>query len=79
MEGISRNGRRFRVHREFECSRLEQAMLAAAYRRVLPNDRLKLVERDSTTIDRCNGESQPAVHQDAGLSLGYATAMGGPS
>ena len=79
MEGISRNGRSFRVHREFECSRLEQAMLAAAYRKILPTDRLKLVERNSTTIDRCNGEGQPAVDKDANLSLFCATAMGGPS
>ena len=79
MEERRRNGSRFRVHREFECSRLEQAMLAAAYCRILPNDRLRLVERDSTRIDRCIGESQPAVHQDASLSVCYATAMGGPS
>ena len=77
MEERSRNGRRFRVHREFECSRLEQAMLAAAYRRILPNDRLKLVERNSTTSDRCNGEDQPAVPKDTNLSPCYATAMGG--
>ena len=79
MEEKSRNGRRFRVHREFECSRLEQAMLAAAYRRILPNDRLKLVERNNTTIDRCDGEDQPAVHKGTDLSICYATAMGGPS
>ena len=79
MEESSRNGRRFRVHREFECSRLEQAMLAAAYRKILPNDCLKLVERYSTTIDRCNGEGQPVVDKDANLSLFCATAMGGPS
>ena len=42
MEGRSqRNGRTIRVQREFECSRLEQAMLAEAYRRVLPNDRVR--------------------------------------
>jgi hypothetical protein len=54
-------------------------MLAAAYRKILPTDRLKLVERNSTTIDRCNGEGQPGVDKDASLSLFCATAMGGPS
>ena len=79
MEGRRRNGRRFRVHREFECSRLEQAMLAEAYRRILPNDRLKLVERNDTTIDRCADEGQPALNQDTNSSRCYTTAMGGPS
>ena len=79
MGGKSQNGRRFQVHREFECSRLEQAMLAAAYRRVLPNDRLRLVERKSTTIDHCIGQGQPAVHKDTNLSHHYAAAMGGLS
>ena len=79
MEGDIRNGRRLRVHREFECSRLEQAMLAAAYRRILPNGRLRLVERKDTTFDRCYGEGQPAVHEDTELSHYYAPAMGGLS
>ena len=79
MGGKSQNGRRFQVHREFECSRLEQAMLAAAYRRVLPNDRLMIVERKSTTINHCVGQGLHAVHKDENLSHYYASAIGGPS
>lgn len=59
MEGRSPSKtRRFRVHREFECSRIEQAVLAAAYRKVLPDEHLNLVERNSDAIDRCNGDVQ---------------------
>ena len=79
MEERSRNGGILLIHREFECSRLEQAMLAAAYRRILPSDRLKLVEGKNTTIARSNGEGRPAVHEDTDSSRHYATAMGGLS
>ena len=80
MEGRSqRNGKRIRVHREFECSRLEQAMLAEAYRKILPNDRLKFVELNYTPIVRCNSEGQAALHDDTNLTLNYVTAVGGPS
>ena len=77
MEERSRNGGRLLVHREFECSRLEQAMLAAAYRRILPSDRLKLVEGKNTTIAGSNGEGQLTVQKDTDSSRHYATAMGG--
>jgi hypothetical protein len=79
MEGNIRNGRRIRVHREFECSRLEQAMLAAAYRRIMPNDRLQLVERKNTTIGRRMDIGQPAVHKGTNSSLYCTTATGGLS
>ena len=79
MEERSRNGGKVLVHREFECSRLEQAKLAAAYRRILPDDRLKLVERESSSVDRCNGEGHPALYEDTDSSHQYATAMGGLS
>ena len=80
MEGRSqRNGKRIRVHREFECSRLEQAMLAEAYRKILPKDRLKFVERTDSPIDHCISEGQPALHDDMNLTFNCATAMGGPS
>lgn len=37
MEGKKRKGQReLRVERDFECSRLERDLLAAAYERVLP-------------------------------------------
>ena len=78
MEGRSqRNGKRIRVHREFECSRLEQAMLAEAYRKILPNDRLKLIERANDTI--AHSKDQSVLHDDTNLIPNYATAMGGPS
>jgi hypothetical protein len=54
-------------------------MLAAAYHRILPNDRWKLVERSSPTLDRCNDEDQTAADKDTDLSAYYATAMGGLS
>jgi hypothetical protein len=79
MEGRSqRNGRTIRVQREFECSRLEQAMLAEAYRRVLPNDRVRLVERPNGTVDSCQHESLSGWQDDTHLSRDYVTAMGGP-
>ena len=78
MEGRSRrNGRRIRVHREFECSRIEQAMLAEAYRKILPTDRLKLVERANNTI--AHSKDHSVLHDDTNLTPKYATAMGGPS
>lgn len=80
MEGGSRSGRRIRVYRKFECSRLEQTVLAEAYRRILPNERLKLVERSNATAgEGCNGVGRAAVPQDTDLSADYVTAMGGPS
>jgi hypothetical protein len=78
MEGRSqRNKERFQVHREFESSRIEQAMLAEAYRRILPDNCLNLVERNNTLLDRCNGESQPALQELTKLRPNYVTAIGG--
>ena len=78
MEGRSqRNQKRFQVHREFESSRIEQAMLAEAYRRILPDNCLNLVERNNTSIDRCNGESQPVLQDGTNLLPNYVTAIGG--
>ena len=80
MEGRShRNGKRIRVQRQFECSRLEQAMLVEAYRRILPNGRLIFVERTNDTIDHAGSKVRPVVHDDTDLSHHYATAIGGPS
>jgi hypothetical protein len=78
MEGRSpRKTRRFRVHREFECSRIEQAVLAAAYRKVLPDERLSLVERDGDAIARCNGDGQPDSQRDTNSVPRYVSAIGG--
>ncbi len=79
MEGRSqRNGRTIRVQREFECSRLEQAMLAEAYRRILPNDRLRLVERPNGTVHSCQHESLPGWQDATHSSLDHVAATGGP-
>ena len=78
MEGTSQGSKeRFRVHRKFECSRIEHAMLAEAYRRILPDNCLNLVERNNTAIDRCNGESQPVLQEGTNLQPNYVTAMEG--
>jgi|COG998Drversion2_1049125.scaffolds.fasta_scaffold293434_2 hypothetical protein len=78
MEGTSPGRkRRFRVHREFECSRIEQAMLAAAYRRILPDERLRFVQRNGDPIDGCSGDSQPASQANTDSILDYVSATGG--
>ena len=79
MEGRSqRNGRRVRIQRKFECSRLEQAMLAEAYRRILPCDCVRLVEHSSGTIHSCQHESLPGRQDGTHSSLDYVAAIGGP-
>ena len=66
MEGRSTDReRRFKVHRMFESSRIEQAMLAAAYRRILPEDRLRFAERHSDAIDCRQGDCQLAPQVNA--------------
>ena len=78
MEGRSPKRKwKIRVDREFECSRIEQAMLAEAYRRILPDHRLSLVERNSHTIDGCNGDGQPVSQGDTNSTPHYVSAMGG--
>jgi hypothetical protein len=78
MEGTSPGKkRRFRIHREFECSRIEQAMLAAAYRRVLPEDRLSFAESNRDPIDRCQEASQPASQDNTDSPPTYVSARGG--
>lgn len=80
MEGRSqRSGRRVRIQRKFECSRVEQSMLAEAYRRILPYDRLRLVERTNGTLHSCPYEGLPGRQDDTHSPLDYVTAMGGPS
>ena len=78
MEGISQVSKgRYRVYRKFECSRIEHAMLAEAYRRILPDNCLSLVERNSTAINRCNGESKSVLQEVTKLRPNYVTAIGG--
>ena len=72
-----RKKERYRVHRKFECSRIEHAMLAEAYRRILPDSRLSFVERNKTTIDRCNAEGQPVLQEGENLLPNYVAAIGG--
>ncbi len=77
MEGNSENGRAFRVHREFECSRFEQAMLAKAYRRILPSDHLKLL--GSIAADCDASEGQCVLHGDTDWAPHYFRTTGGSS
>ena len=78
MEGISQGSKeRFRVHRKFECSRIEHAMLAEAYRRILPENCLSLVERNSTAINRSNGAIQADFQDGTNVLPNYVTAIGG--
>ncbi len=77
MEGTSPGRKRkFRIHREFECSRIEQAMLAAAYRRILPEDRLSFAERSDPT-DRRHDDGQPVSQDSTESKPHYVSAMGG--
>ena len=78
MEGTSPGRkRRFRIHREFECSRIEQAMLAAAYRRVLPEDGLSFAESNRDPTDRCQEASQLASQDNTDSKPSYVSAIGG--
>ena len=72
-----RKKERYRVHRKFECSRIEHAMLAEAYHRILPDHCLSLMECNNTVINRCNGEGQAILQEDTNLLPNYVTAMGG--
>jgi len=78
MEGASpTRKRRFHVRREFERSRIEPAMLAAAYRRILPEDRLSLAERNSDPMDRHHDDGQPASQEHMDSIPHYVSAIGG--
>lgn len=78
MEGASpTRKRRFRIHREFERSRIELAMLAVAYRRILPDDRLSLAERNSDPIDRRHQDGQAASQKYIDSIQHYVSAIGG--
>jgi hypothetical protein len=77
MEGRSpRRKGRFRVQREFECSRIEQAMLAAAYERILPDDRLTFVEHIIDLGDHANN-SQGTSRENTDSIPHYVSATGG--
>lgn len=78
MEGASpTRKKRFRVHREFERSRIELAMLAAAYRRILPEDRLSLAERNVDPMDPRHDDGQPASQENLDSIQHYVSAIGG--
>ena len=64
MEGTSQGSKeRFRVYRKFECSRIEHPMLAEAYRKILPDNCLHLVERNNAAINHCNSVSQADLQE----------------
>ena len=79
MDGRSREeSKTIRIQREFECSRLEQSMLAEAYRKVLPNTGLKFVEL--TDCENAHGESdaQTVFPGNVNSLVNHAMATGGP-
>ena len=77
MEGRSQgNKKRFQVQRKFECSRIEHALLAVAYRKILPDNCLHLVERNNAAINHCNRASQADFQEGTNLLPSYVTAMG---
>lgn len=81
MEGTSRTKSKERrkkvhVHREFECSRIEEAMLAAAYRRILPEERLKLAQRNNGRDDGLDGHVM-ASHDNNNLKPHHVSATEG--
>ena len=79
MEGRSpRKRTRLRVQREFECSRIEQAVLAAAYQTILPDDRVSFTERNLETFEPTARDSQRASQFDnTDCSSHFASAIGG--
>ena len=79
MEGRSSGKKkRLRVQREFECSRIEQAKLAAAYRRILPDDRVRFTERNGGSLDGTGRRHQRTSQNDhTDCSLHFASAIGG--
>ena len=77
MEGNRPDGkRRIRIHREFECSRIEQAMLAVAYRAILPEAGLHLVERGRHVGAASDEISEPVSYADS-TSANHSVAIGG--
>ena len=79
MDGRSRKAsKRIRIQREFECSRLEQSMLAEAYRKVLPNAVLKFVERTDCEIEHGQSDAQTVLPDNESSLVNHAMATGGP-
>jgi hypothetical protein len=52
-------------------------MLAAAYRSILPEDRLCFAERDSDRVIRCPDAVQPASQESTDSKLHFILAIGG--
>ena len=79
MEGRSpRKKTRLRVQREFECSRIEQAVLAAAYQTILPDDRVSFTERNRETLEPTTRDSQrTSQFENTDCSSHFASAIGG--
>ena len=79
MEGRSpRKKTRLRVQREFECSRIEQAVLAAAYQTILPDDRVSFTERVPAAAGPADRNDQRVFQIDtADCSSQFASAIGG--
>lgn len=81
MEGRSpKKKTKLRVQRDFECSRIEQAMLAAAYQTILPDDRVSFTERVSAAVGPAHRDTERVLQTDtADCSSQFASAIGGHS
>ena len=80
MDGRScHESKRIRIQREFECSRLEQSMLAEAYRRALPSAGLKLVEDACCENGHNDGHVQTVASENIDSSVNQSMATGGPT
>ena len=72
-----KESKRIRIQREFECSRLEQAMLAEAYRKVLPCGGFKLVEEAES--DHGDSRIQVIATENVDSAVSHSMATGGPT
>jgi len=81
MEGRSpRKKTKLRVQREFECSRVEQAVLASAYQTILPDDRVSFTERVLAAVGPAERDANVLFRlRTADCSSQFASAIGGHS
>ena len=78
MEGESpRKETRLRVQREFECSRIEQSLLAAAYQTILPADRVSFTERVPASVGADDRDPTRLQIDTADCSSQFVSAIGG--
>lgn len=79
MDGKScHESKRIRIQRGFECSRLEQSMLAEAYRRILPSAGLKLVEDAGCENGHGDNRFPIVAPENIDPLVNHSMATGGP-